>query len=135
MSLFRVNLIARNPKDETRETPPIEAVVDTGSELTWLPAEALRGAGIAPRRQRSFLTATRQAVMRDVGYAILACDGYETTDEVVFAETGDMTLLGVRTIEGFGVLVDNVAHRFVAQATIVAHGLEQAPEPLAGHHQ
>ena len=39
----------------------------------------------------------------------------------MFAETGDMTLLGVRTIEGFGVLVDNVAHRFVAQATIVAH--------------
>jgi hypothetical protein len=31
-----------------------------------------------------------------------------------------MCLLGVRTIEGFGVVVDNVAHRFVAQATIVA---------------
>jgi len=29
-------------------------------------------------------------------------------------------LLGVRTLRGFGVAVDNVAHRFVAQATMVA---------------
>ena len=41
-------------------------------------------------------------------------------DEVVFAEPGDMTLLGVRTLEGFGVIVDNIAHRFVATTTIVA---------------
>jgi hypothetical protein len=31
-----------------------------------------------------------------------------------------MTLLGVRTLEGFGVMVDNIGHRFVATATIVA---------------
>jgi len=120
VSIFRVSVVARNPKDESRETPGIEAQVDTGSELTWLPADVLRVAGIAPRRQRTFLTATRQAVTRDVGYAILAAEGFETADEVVFAEPGDMPLLGVRTIEGFGVLVDNVGHRFVAQATIVA---------------
>lgn len=120
MSLFRVNVVARNPKDEARETAPIEALVDTGSELTWLPSHGLAAAGITPRRKRTFTTATRQTVTRDVGYAILAAEGFETADEVVFAEPGDMVLLGVRTIEGFGVLVDNVGHRFVAQATIVA---------------
>ena len=31
-----------------------------------------------------------------------------------------MTLLGVRTLEGFGVMVDNIAHRFVATTTLVA---------------
>ncbi|MBI4519097.1 MAG: hypothetical protein HY699_25180 [Deltaproteobacteria bacterium] len=120
MSLFRVNVIARNPRDETRATPALEALVDTGSELTWLPADLLAQAGIAPRRRRTFLTATQQTVTRDIGYAILSTEGYETTDEVVFAEPGDMILLGVRTIEGFGVMVDNVGHRFVAQTTIVA---------------
>jgi predicted aspartyl protease len=120
MSLFRVNVVARNPKDETRETPPIEALVDTGSELTWLPADVLGQAGITPRRKRSFLTATRQTVTRDVGYAILASEGFETADEVVFAQPSDLTLLGVRTIEGFGVAVDHVGHRFVAQTSIVA---------------
>ncbi|OLE80603.1 MAG: hypothetical protein AUF76_14540 [Acidobacteria bacterium 13_1_20CM_2_65_9] len=120
MSLFRVNVVARNPKDETRETPPIEALVDTGSELTWLPADVLGQVGITPRRKRTFLTATRQTVTRDVGYAILASEGFETADEVVFAQPSDLTLLGVRTIEGFGVAVDHVGHRFVAQTSIVA---------------
>jgi predicted aspartyl protease len=120
MSVFRVNVIARNPRDEGRATPLIDALVDTGSELTWLPADLLIQVGITPRRKRTFVTATKQTVTRDVGYAILAAEGYETADEVVFAEAGDMTLLGVRTIEGFGVTVDSVGHRFVAQTTIVA---------------
>jgi predicted aspartyl protease len=116
--MFRVNVIARNPKQEDLSTPAIEALVDTGSELTWLPGDALRSIGIMPRRQRSFATATK--VTRDVGYAILAAEGYETNDEVVFGESGDMVLVGVRTLEGFGVAVDNIGHRFVAQTTIVA---------------
>ncbi len=120
MSLFKVNVTVRNPSDETLVSAPIEALVDTGSELTWLPADALGQIGISRRRQRTFVTATKQTVSRHVGYAILASEGYETTDEVVFAEPGDMNLLGVRTIEGFGVSVDSIGHRFVAQATIVA---------------
>ena len=120
MSLFRVHVVARNPGQEDIATAPIEALVDTGSELTWLPGEALAAVGISPRRKRTFVTATRQTVTRDVGYAILSAEGYETADEVVFAAPGDMVLLGVRTMEGFGVTVDNVAHRFVAQATTVA---------------
>ena len=43
----------------------------------------------------------------------MSAEGYETNDEIIFAEPGDLVLLGVRTIEGFGVLVDNVAHRLV----------------------
>ena len=120
--MFKVNVVARNPKREELATPPVEALVDTGSELTWLPADVLKSVGITPRRKRIFATATQQKVERDVGYAILSAEGYETNDEVVFAEPGDMTLLGVRTLEGFGVMVDNIGHRFVATSTIVASG-------------
>jgi predicted aspartyl protease len=120
MSMFRVNVTARNPKREELTTPPLPALVDTGSELTWLPAEALKAADITPQRKRVFSTATQQRIEREVGYAILSAEGYETIDEVVFAQPGDMTLLGVRTLEGFGVTVDNMAHRFVATTTIVA---------------
>jgi predicted aspartyl protease len=120
MSLFKVNVVAVNPKDDKQTTPPLEALVDTGSELTWLPAEVLTKAGITPIQQRTFQTATKQIVQRSIGYAILRAESFETIDEVVFAEPGDMHLLGVRTIEGFGVFVDNIGHRFVARATIVA---------------
>jgi predicted aspartyl protease len=120
MSLFKVSVVARNTKDESLATAPLEALVDSGSELTWLPRDVLLGIQITPLRKRSFLTSTQQRVSRETGYAILSAEGFETVDEVVFAEPGDMTLLGVRTLEGFGVLVDNVAHRFVATGTIVA---------------
>jgi len=39
-------------------------------------------------------------------------------DEVLFAEDSDMSLLGVRTLEGFSVMVDNIGHRFVATTTL-----------------
>ena len=122
MSLFSVNVVARNPRNEELATPPTAALVDAGSELTWLLADVFQAVGIVPRRKRSFATATKPIVTRDVGYAILSAEGYETADEVVFAEPGDMTLLGVRTLEGFGVVVDSIAHRFVAHTTIVAPG-------------
>jgi predicted aspartyl protease len=131
MSAFKVNVIARNPKDEEQTTPPMEALVDTGSELTWIPAEVLHRAGIVPRRKRAFATATQEIVEREVGFAILTAEGYETIDEVVFAKPSDTTLLGVRTIEGFGVLVDNIGHRFVARTTIVAPTTAALPPAAA----
>jgi predicted aspartyl protease len=118
--MFKVSVVAANPKEEQRTTSPVEALVDTGSELTWLPADILTEIGVTPRRERSFRTATSQVINRKVGYALLRAEGFETIDEVVFAEPGDMVLLGIRTIEGFGVMVDGIGHRFVATTTIVA---------------
>ncbi len=118
MSLFKVNVVALNPSDQQKQTLPLEVLVDTCFELTWLPANTLSQIGIARLRKRNFQTATKQTVERDVGYAILRAEGFETIDEVVFAEPGDMNLLGVRTLEGFGVIVDNIAHRFVATNTL-----------------
>ena len=118
--MFSVHVTAHNPKQEELVTEPLAALVDTGSLLSWLPADVLLRAGITPRRKRVFATATQEKIQREVGYAILSAEGYETNDEVVFAQPGDLTLLGVRTLEGFGVMVDNIGHRFVATATIVA---------------
>jgi predicted aspartyl protease len=120
VSLYRVNVVACNPQSEDRVTPPIDVLVDTGAELTWLPAEMLQKIGIRPRRSRVFQTATKQLIERNVGYAILRAEGFETNDEVVFAQPTDLNLLGVRTLEGFGVMVDNIAHRFVATTTLAA---------------
>ena len=119
MSIFKVNLTAINPKDEDRKTPPVEVMVDTGSELSWLPKQLLFDAGITPRGKKRFYTATNQLVERDYGYAILSAEGYTTNDEIVFAEPSDLFLLGVRTIEGFSVMVDNIGHRFVATTSLV----------------
>lgn len=115
MSTFLVNVVAVNPQEEERLTGPIEAVVDSGAEITWLPADALAQAGISPRRHGRLVTATGQMITRPIGYAILRVDNYETIDEVVFAEGSDAVLLGVRTLEGFGVNVDFIGHRLIAR--------------------
>jgi predicted aspartyl protease len=114
MSKFMVNLTAVNPSERQRRTRPIEVMVDTGSELSWLPKKDLLDIGIKPEGRRRFALANKQAIERDIGYVILTAEGFSTNDEVVFAEDGDMSLLGVRTIEGFCVMVDNIEHRFVA---------------------
>ena len=112
MAIFRVSLTAINPKDRELKTKPFEALVDTGSHMTWLPKQALFDAGIVPEGKKRFRNANSQLNTRDIGYAILTADKYSTIDEVVFAEGNDAILLGVRTIEGFGVKVDNINGRF-----------------------
>ena len=121
MSKFMVNMTAVNPKEEHRCTPPVEVMVDTGAELSWLPKQLLLDAGITPKGKKRFAAATKELVERDFGYAILTAEGYTTNDEIVFAEETDMSLLGVRTLEGFSVMVDNIGHRFVATVTLVCN--------------
>jgi len=132
VSLYYLDLVAINPQREELRTEPVRVLLDTGAECSWLPAEVLAGIGVQSRRKKAFRSADGRPIVRDVGYCILAAEGlptlrfpaiaprFETADEVVFAEPGDMYLLGVRTLEGFGVTVDPVAHRLVERPLIVA---------------
>jgi predicted aspartyl protease len=116
-----VNLTAVNPSERQRRTPPVEVMVDTGSEVSWLPKKELQSIGIMPEGKKRFVMANKNTVERDIGYAILTAEGYSTIDEVVFAEDSDMSLLGVRTLEGFSVMVDNIGHRFVATTSFACN--------------
>jgi predicted aspartyl protease len=120
MSAFYLNLVAINPKQEDVRSAPVRVLVDTGSELSWMPADVLAHAGIHPRRRRRFTMADGRTMDRDVGFCILEAEGFVTIDEVVFAQPGDRHLLGVRTLEGFGVTVDAIAHKLVATSTLAA---------------
>jgi predicted aspartyl protease len=120
MSAYYLNLVAINPKREEIRSEPVRVLVDTGSELSWLPAEVLAATGIAPRRKRAFRLADGRTMERDVGFSILEAEGFITNDEIVFALPGDMHRLGVRTLEGFGVMVDSLEHRLVATTTLAA---------------
>lgn len=58
-------------------------IVGSGSEYTWIPEEELKKAGITVRkRDVPSIMANGQVVTRDVGYAILRCQEFETVDEV-----------------------------------------------------
>ena len=70
MSAYYVNLIAINPKREETRSVPVRVLVDTGSELSWLPIEVLVSTGIQPRRKRPFRMADGRTMDRDVGFCI-----------------------------------------------------------------
>jgi predicted aspartyl protease len=64
--------------------------------------------------------ANGQRVTRSVGFAIVPLDKFFTIDEVVFAEKGDLLLLGARTLEGLNLTVDPKRKRLVATGPLPA---------------
>ena len=55
-----------------------------------------------------------------VGFAIIRLDKYFTIDEVVFAQPGDLSLLGARTLEGLNLTVDPRRKKLVAAGPLLA---------------
>src|ERR1035437_6868625 len=105
-------------RGETRELP--DAMVDTGSEYTWVPREVLEGLGIAAERVERFVTADGRVIAREIAFAIVHAGGARTSDDVVFAERGDMTLLGAHTLEGMNLRVDLKQKRLVPAGPVPA---------------
>src|SRR5438552_18872118 len=68
MSAFYLNMIAINPKREELRSEPVRVLVDTGSELSWMPPDVLARTGIQPRRQRLVRMADGRTMERDIGF-------------------------------------------------------------------
>ncbi len=96
-------------------------MVDTGSENTWVPATKLEKIGVKrEKKDIRFVMANGEVVTRSVGFAILHIGGNFTIDEVVFAEPGDLPLLGARTLEGLNLAVDSAKKKLVAAGPVPA---------------
>jgi clan AA aspartic protease len=119
MGLFRTTIgVESLARGEVRDVA--DALVDTGSELTWIPRAVLESIGVAVERQRAFIVADGRRVERDVGYAIIHASGTSTVDEVVFAEETDFPILGVRSLEGLNLRVDPVKKQLVDAGPVLA---------------
>ena len=115
MGIFQVDCTVENMTSRDKSALTEQLIVDTGSEFTWLPEEALAGIGVGvQKRDEQFVMANGGIITRDIGYAILRVNGFETVDEIVFARDGDLNLLGSRTLEGFGAVVDARRKKLVA---------------------
>ena len=121
MGAFYVGCKVENHKNANKAAVVNKLLVDTGSEFTWLPATVLEGIGVEPvKKDLQIQMANGQIVTRNVGYAVLRVDKYETIDEVVFAQNGDLSLLGSRAMEGMNLQVDARRKRLVAAGPVVA---------------
>lgn len=121
MVTFFVNIDVGKPVAKPQFARITKVMVDSGSEMTWVAGDVLRTLKIEVRkRDQAFVMANGQQISRDVGYAIIRCDSFETVDEVVFAQPGDYQLLGARTLEGFNASVDARHKRLVAAGPMPA---------------
>jgi hypothetical protein len=88
MGLFRVRIAIASMEGGVPVSIP-EALVDTGSEYTWVPRAALAAAGA------------------------------EAPDLVVFAEPGDLVLLGEHSLEGMNLRVDPVRKELIPAGPVI----------------
>ena len=111
MGTFRTDIELENPARPGVRRQVAAVLVDTGAELSWIPAEVLESLGITRFKLWRFRQADGTALERWAGAALVYAGGTVTSDEVVFGQPGDMILLGARSLEGLNLLVD--AHRKV----------------------
>ena len=121
MGTFFTRCKIENVVDRSKSVIVSRILVDTGSEYTWVPASTLEKVGIhREKKDLLFTMANGQQVTRSVGFAIIRLDKFFTVDEVVFAEKGDLLLLGARTLEGLNLVVDPRKKKLVAAGPLLA---------------
>lgn len=113
MGTFRIDIAVENPAQPGVRRDVVGVLVDTGAELSWIPAELLEALGIERRKLWRFRQADGTILERWAGWTAVYAAGTSTIDEVVFGEPGDLVLLGARTLEGFNYRVDPVSKTLV----------------------
>ncbi len=113
MGTFRVDVEIENPARPGERRTLRSVLVDTGAELSWIPAELLESLGIERYTIWRFRRADGTILERRTGAAFIHVAGKRTSDDVVFGEPGDLVLLGSRTLEGLNFRIEPVTKRLV----------------------
>jgi predicted aspartyl protease len=106
MGIFRTAIGLAHVAQPTPQHTLSDVMVDTGSEYNWIPREVLVALGVERERNDRFETADGRVLTREIGFARLFAGGRSTPTIVVFAEPGDMVLLGAHGLEGLNLRVD-----------------------------
>lgn len=122
MGIFRTSVAVASltRPDERREIADV--VVDPGSEYNWIPRAVLEDLGIRPERIDRFQTADGRILEREIGFAMLYAGGRSSPTIAVFAERGDLILLGAFGLEGLNLRIDLGRKELVPAGPVPAAG-------------
>ncbi len=95
------------------EFAELEALVDTGTTYTTLPADVLNGLGVEQEGYRRFELADNRIVEYPIVYVRVQLNGSEAIVLVVFAPDDTTPLIGATTLENLSLGVDPVAQRLM----------------------
>ena len=91
----------------------LEALLDTGAPYTWVPRDILERLDVQPEEERLFVLADGRQVSYKIAWIRVRIDGRTQPTIVVFGDPGSEPLLGVFTLEGFGLAADPVNRRLL----------------------
>lgn len=120
MGTFRTTIEIAPLHDAMNRRTLIDVMVDTGSEYNWVPAALLHDLGVTPVRTVRFETADGRILEREVGFALFFAAGRSSPAIAVFAQPGDMILLGAHGLEGMNLRVDVVRRELVPGGPVPA---------------
>ena len=120
MGTFRTTIVVESTSHRGDMRTVEHALVDTGSEYTWVPRDVLVALGIRAERTQHFILADGRTLERTIGFVIVHAAGINAPDLVVFAEPGDMVLLGARSLEGMNLRVDPLRKQLVPAGPVLA---------------
>ena len=120
MGTFRTTIMIESAERRGDMRTVESALVDTGSEYTWVPRAVLAELEIRPELMQRFIVADGRQLERQVGIAIVHAAGAKAPDFVVFAEPGDMVILGARSLEGLNVRIDAQRKQLVPAGPVLA---------------
>lgn len=113
MGTFRVDIAIENPVRPGQKRALRSVPVDTGAELSWIPADVLESLEIERYGRWRFRQADGTVLERWTGPAFVHAQGKRATDDVVFGEPSDLVLLGARSLEGLNLRIDPVSRQLV----------------------
>lgn len=101
MGITKIKMKVLNPQDESKFIH-VNFLVDSGATHSFVPSEILKELGIKPNDERDFVLANGDLITRKLGVAVFKFKNRSALSQVVFAEDGDESLLGVVTLENMG---------------------------------
>ena len=127
MGIFRTTISVAALASPDRRRELADVMVDTGSEYNWVPRDVLLELGVAPVRIDRFETADGRVLEREVGFALFYAGERSAAAAVVFAEDGDMVLLGAHGLEGLNLRVDLARKELVPAGPVPAALADTVP--------
>ena len=109
----RVDVTVQISNLDGSQTKELEAMVDTGSTYTFVPASILRELGIEPVLRSRFRLANGGSAEYDRGEARVGINGISHLDSVIFGDEGAKPLIGVVTLELLELAVDPVGGKLI----------------------
>lgn len=84
----------------------LEFLVDSGAMYSLLPNEVWRAIDLKPKHEQRFSLADGTVIERQLSECVIALTYGERTTQVILGEPGDQALLGVVTLEEFGLMLN-----------------------------